>query len=67
MEYLTAVIGFIMGFAIMFIIHIIMTDIWEARHEELVNKLRIQSQRVEVIERHEFAVPEEVRDVRFGE
>ena len=67
MEYLTAILGFIMGFAIMFTIHIVLTGIWEQRHEEQVSKLKKQIRKIEVIERHQFARPEEVRDVRFGE
>lgn len=67
MEYLIAILGFIMGFGIMFTVHIICAGIWEQRHEEQVAKLRKQINRIEVIERHQFAVPEEVKDVRFGD
>ena len=67
MEYLTAILGFIMGFAIMFTIHIVLTGIWEQRHEEQVSKLKKQIRKIEVIERHQYAAPEEVSDVRFGD
>lgn len=67
MEYIIAILGFIMGFGIMFTIHVIMTGIWEQRHEEQVSKLRKQIRKIEIIERHQFAVPEEVKDVRFGD
>ena len=67
MEYLTAILGFIMGFAIMFTIHIVLTGIWEQRHDEQVSKRKKQIRKIEVIERHQYARPEEVSDVRFGD
>ena len=65
---LTAVISFISGFMIMYLIHTILVDVYETRHLETVKKLKnAAGNRIEIIEKHTFARPEDVKEVKFND
>ena len=65
---LTAVIGFISGFCVMYLIHNILFDVYQARHLETIKKLKdAAGNRIEIYENHTFAKPEDVQEVKFND
>jgi hypothetical protein len=61
------ILGFIIGFMTMLCIHSVIVDVYHKRHLAYVRKLKHEPETIEIIERHVYAVPEEVENVRFGE
>lgn len=65
------ILGFIIGFMTMLCIHSVIVDVYHKRHLAYVRKLKDNAgygkECIEIIETHRYAVPEEVKDVRFGD
>lgn len=61
------ILGFIIGFMTMLCIHSVIVDIYHKRHLAYIRKLKNEPEQIEIIERHIYAVSEEVNDIRFGD
>ena len=59
------ILGFIIGFMTMLCIHSVIVDVYHKRHLAYIRKLKHEPEQIEIIERHLYAVPEDVNEIRF--